>query len=300
MLTGHMIRTILICFFSVFLWSSDASAELRFATWNIEHLGSPGEGCLLRDDSDYLAIRDYLNVLEADVIAFQEVASFDAARRVFPEDRWDLVLTHRPFKGERPLCWLEIPLTQDEPNRLGDLQTGFAVRKSVSFTVHPTYKEIGDTIEGKGEEPYAADISIDVEGRVLRLLSVHLHAGCPVGEEDMSTSCSAIHSQAMHIRRWVDDQQTDAETLILLGDFNRVFRRDDPFWRNALPLGVAQVAVSAEGMEQNCLRRPEFIDHVVIVHPAHFKFFFGQQPLIRFDAKNHLISDHCPVFVDLQ
>ena len=282
------------------LWSSGASAKLRIATWNIEHLGSPGEGCLLRQDSDYQAIRDYIVALGADVIALQEVASVDAARRVFLEDEWNLIITDRPFKGERPLCWLERPITQDEPNRLGDLQTGFAVRKSVPFKVHPHYTQLGNTIEGESVEPYASDISVEVDGRVLRLLSLHLHAGCPLQAEDTSTSCGAIHSQTTHIRQWVDDRRKEVETVILLGDFNRVFSRDDPFWSNALPLGEVDMAVSAVDMEQDCLKRPEFIDHVVIVNPTHLRFSFGQQPLMRFDAKNHLISDHCPVFIDLQ
>ena len=55
--------------------------SLRVAAWNIEHLAErDGQGCRPRTDEDYAEVRRYIDRLDADVIAFQEVQSAAAAR----------------------------------------------------------------------------------------------------------------------------------------------------------------------------------------------------------------------------
>lgn len=62
--------------------------SLKVATWNIEHLAEKdGEGCRPRTEADYALLRRHADALNADVIAFQEVQSEAAARRVFDPQR---------------------------------------------------------------------------------------------------------------------------------------------------------------------------------------------------------------------
>jgi hypothetical protein len=61
---------------------------IRLATWNLEHLAErDGAGCRPRIEADYAMLRAHAERLEADVVAFQEVESAAAARRVFPAER---------------------------------------------------------------------------------------------------------------------------------------------------------------------------------------------------------------------
>ena len=46
------------------------SAELRIATWNLEHLAEEeGAGCRERNEADYALLRRYAERLDADVVA---------------------------------------------------------------------------------------------------------------------------------------------------------------------------------------------------------------------------------------
>ena len=56
--------------------------ELRVAAWNLEHLaGTNDEGCVGRDDADYIALAERIDALGVDVLAFQEVENAAAAER---------------------------------------------------------------------------------------------------------------------------------------------------------------------------------------------------------------------------
>jgi endonuclease/exonuclease/phosphatase family metal-dependent hydrolase len=82
-----------------------APQTIRLATWNIEHLAERnGTGCRPRTDEDYAQLRAHAERLGADVIALQEVESARAAARVFPEDRWTIVMSERPASTRSGYC----------------------------------------------------------------------------------------------------------------------------------------------------------------------------------------------------
>jgi exonuclease III len=62
-------------FLAAMLVTTGAAAhELKVATWNIEHLRDGiGEGPNPRDQADFDRLEAYAEILDADVIAFQEV-----------------------------------------------------------------------------------------------------------------------------------------------------------------------------------------------------------------------------------
>ena len=97
--------------------SPPAPAEwIRIATWNLNRLhwrtgGALWRGAVARGDEDYRTLARYARVLNADVVAFQEVNGPRAAARVFPLRDYDL-----HFSGRYD-------------SRYDDIYNGFAVRK---------------------------------------------------------------------------------------------------------------------------------------------------------------------------
>jgi len=63
---------------------SQPPPELHIVSWNLEHLAETNaSGCRPRDDADYDALKAHAAMLDADIVAFQEVESIAAAQRVF-------------------------------------------------------------------------------------------------------------------------------------------------------------------------------------------------------------------------
>ena len=102
---------------------SPAPSTLTLASWNMEHLAErDGSGCRPRTDADYAAMRDYVDALAADVIAFQEVESRAAAERVFDPSRYSVVIEARIGSGRNGACGGRPGLT------INAQRTGFAIR----------------------------------------------------------------------------------------------------------------------------------------------------------------------------
>ena len=280
----------------------------RIAAWNIEHLGVGEESCLFRDKADFRALRIYAEKLNADVIAIQEVASLKAARRVFPPDEYDVVLADRPNTGERALCWWEPPLTRAAPLKLGDQFTGFAIRKGVRYTVNPMVTGFGDLSEPPGNGAFvAADVTVELPDGPLRLLSVHLRWGCPGVDDYGLEECEWIFDQARVLRGWARQREADGRRYAMLGDFNRSWDRASPYWRIAFDLGDddGSLTASPEALQIDCrdvaARGKSFIDHVFVFGKSmRERLRFGQLPIVPFDDRNYVISDHCPVFADIE
>ena len=77
---------------------------LRLATWNIEHLAAAdGAGCRPRTAADYAELRAVAELLDADVVAVQEVQNTQALARVFDPAVYDLVVSARRDTG-RATC----------------------------------------------------------------------------------------------------------------------------------------------------------------------------------------------------
>lgn len=80
--------------------AAPAGSGLKLATWNLEWLttrpkGDPGlpEDAGPKAAEDIEALRRYADVLDADVVAFQEVDGPEVAARVFTPDRYVIVTT---------------------------------------------------------------------------------------------------------------------------------------------------------------------------------------------------------------
>lgn len=91
-------------------------APLKVATWNLEWLNrANGAGTAKRVDADYERLRKYADLLNADVIAVQEVDGEEALRRVFDDGTYDYHVA----------------------SQNGVQLTGFAYRSTLSVTENP-------------------------------------------------------------------------------------------------------------------------------------------------------------------
>jgi endonuclease/exonuclease/phosphatase family metal-dependent hydrolase len=258
--------------------------SVRVATWNIAHLGEAGEGCVPRTQAQIAAIRDYARALDAEVISFQEVASEAAAEAVFPREEWQLFISRRVYDRPQPQC------RQDRSKVMGHMRTGFAVRRPLVAEWQPELNALGDTLSRPNEEPHGVDLLLNIEGRQFRMLSIHLTSGCSAGDSAASPSCAALFSQAPALRSWVDAREANGEDWLILGDFNRFWERDDPFWSSALgdQRETAQFIPQAAGS----------IDHIVAARTQMGTIMTGlEQPD---SAISQDLSDHEPVIAEIR
>jgi endonuclease/exonuclease/phosphatase family metal-dependent hydrolase len=290
-----------------------APAELKIATWNLEWFmtpetlraltpacspaDAPRDGArravpcevaheFARSREDIAALKRHARVLDADIIALQEVDGPEAARLVFPDYQFC-------FSG-----------------RMAVQNNGFAIRRGLPFACAPDLAELS----------LDDDVRRGVELRVfpgtaqeLRLLSVHLKSGCA---RDSLTSprpnCGVLARQVPVLERWIDTQALENKPFALLGDFNRDLRREPPgtsLWGeidDASPPD-ADLVNTAEGQTfQNCMPSQTFsgyIDYIILgrqMAQGLVQDSFGRALFRPKDALRRKLSDHCPVFIRLR
>ena len=284
-----------------------APAEwIRIASWNLNRLhwrtgGALWRGAPARSDDDYRTLARYVRVLNADIIAFQEVNGPRAAERVFPARDYALHVSGR------------------YDSRYNDIYTGFAVRKGrFEKVVKRDHPELGLSV-GSGSRyqlRWGVDLSVSRGGRTLRLLNVHLKSKCfnKSLTTPRSRACRTLARQLEPLEDWIDDRWREAVPFVVLGDFNREIDRNgtrDHLWTaiaDGDPPGLALHWLSA-GRDPACWRGTSRhfrypIDFFVFgarswkrVDPASFRQVVWTDADA--DPRRGLPSDHCPIAVDL-
>ena len=284
---NRTVRTLTASVLLVFLIQAVAvranAAEIRIASWNIYWLTSEDPDHHRRKAGDYARLARYANDLDADVIALQEVdAGF--VRKVFPLKRYRIELSHRDDARQR---------------------TGFAIRKGIRYRRLPDYRELST----KWGLRYGTVIELEVGGRKIDLMSVHLKSGCHDRDLDRpaTRSCRDLKSQAGPLESWIDRRLERGRAFVLLGDFNRrMDRRRDDLWQliaDGIPKPIYRVNA---GKKPECWdgRFPEFIDHIIVgpiagkaVKPHSFEeLTYTETNYYRWRKR---LSDHCPISIRL-
>ena len=259
---------------------------LTLASWNMEHLAErEGSGCRPRTDADYAAMRAYVDTLAADVIALQEVESKAAAERVFDPARYTVLIEARTGTGRKGECGGRPGLTFNAQ------RTGFAIRRGLAFDRQPDFTDLQ-----VGNPDLRSGVDVVVRpalGTPIRLLSVHLKAGCSSG--DRNEACPVLFQQVPVMERWIDLRAAEGIRFAVLGDFNRrlAMPGDAPWadWDDASPAN-ADLALAAGTQSARCdPRYRDFIDHIVLDRRA-------AAGLVAFEEKTYAatpLSDHCAI-----
>lgn len=261
-------------------------APLRVASWNIEHLAERnGSGCRPRTDADYRALRDYVEALDADVVAFQEVESKAAAERVFEPSEWTVLIEQRTGSAQRGECG------RGNSQRLNAQRTGFAIRKGLPFDRQPdlTALQLGDADLRSG-----VDVILRPAGAApVRMLSVHLKSGCSSG--DSREACPILFRQVPVLEQWIDARAAEGTRFAVLGDFNRRLAlagdRVWAEWDDASPANADLTLASGDRGARCNPRYADFIDFIVLDRRA-------ATGLRGFEEKTYTgeaLSDHCAV-----
>ena len=281
--------------------------EFRIATFNIEnfwhvegeHLrpakgGGPGSK---RSVDDYDAIRAIIDKLEADIIGLQEFGAPDGVRLLFPEQDWDMVFSKR-FEDD-----LIHDPTQIETDTKRDIYTALVVRRSAAKIVGTERIELDDLGAGRTRLREGTAALIDVAGQRFWAASIHLKSGCfETNNLGSDGSCRTLAKQIPILEDWLDAKSLAGERVALLGDFNRQLDRGIDVIRQDLddndPVDIFKVPHRQKSLCEAFKPTPRVSIDYVLLNEAMWEFVsVPAEPKLNFSDRQ--ISDHCPVFVDV-
>jgi len=269
-----------------------ASRDLKVATWNIAWLTTSRDrlpqGLQPRAAADLETLRAYARSLAADVVALQEVDGPEAARLVFDPGAYNF---HFPDEA--------------------DVQrTGFAVRRTLRWERNPDLVGLDLAPSARHSLRRGADITLVEAGSRLRLLSVHLKAGCewsPLGDQGRE-ECATLGRQVPELAGWIRRVMAEGTAFMILGDFNRRLGRRDDELRRALeaaaPLRHANGGFASPCWQDGRPQGREFIDHILLGGAAR-GWVDGSARVLVYreqgrEAWKDRLSDHCPLSVVLR
>jgi endonuclease/exonuclease/phosphatase family metal-dependent hydrolase len=269
------------------LFAAPAGADtLKLATWNLEWLtlrpaGDPAlpADVTPRQDGDFALLAGYAAKLAADVVAFQEVDGPQAAARVFPPDRYRIVVTHDPVVQ----------------------RVGLAIRRDIAFTQNPDVTALDPYPDARLPLRSGADVTLQLGGSRLRLLAVHLKTGCFDGPlaRSRKPACATLRQQVPALAGWIAQRQAEGVPYVVLGDFNRHFGDGDPV--SAALLQSAPLTIADAGVSSPCWGGERFIDHILAggaarawLQPDSLRVLVYRQTGPEWKQR---LSDHCPVSV---
>ncbi len=284
-------RRALLC---LLLLAFPARAEnLRLATWNIAWLTQKPAGhpdlprnITPRSPADLARLAGYAERLAADVVALQEIDGAAAAALVFPPDKWAIHLTDEA-DTQRP---------------------GFAIRRGLRVTVHADLAALDFAPNARFSMRRGADITVGEGASLIRLLSVHLKAGCRDGalRVPRDPDCEALSRQMPPLAGWVAARRAEGVAFAILGDFNRRMERDEDLAQilaESAPLTRATAGQSSPCWAGGDGRGRPFIDHILLGGPARGWLVPGSLRVLvygeRDPAFRDRLSDHCPVSIRL-
>jgi endonuclease/exonuclease/phosphatase family metal-dependent hydrolase len=286
-------RRILMLLLLLLATPAQAQNEIKLATWNIawltlkpaNHPDLP-QNLTARRESDFALLRGYAQRLNADIVALQEIDGEAAAARVFDSATYLFHLTD-----------------EDDIQR-----PGFAIRRTLRVTRNPDLAALDIRAGARRSLRRGADVTVETPtGQRLRLLSVHLNAGCREDPfERGPPECESLARQAEIIARWVEARRREGVAFAVLGDFNRRIGERDDFLR--IVEAGQPLARPTAGFASPCWAdarggRP-FISHILLGGAARDWTVANSMAVLVYAERDRSfrdrLSDHCPVSVRLR
>jgi endonuclease/exonuclease/phosphatase family metal-dependent hydrolase len=289
-----LLRLLLPCLVALAAVPAQAQQEIRLATWNIAWLtlkptGHPDlpRDIRARSPEDFRLLRGYAERLDADIVAIQEIDGEAAAARVFDPARYVIHLTSES-DTQRP---------------------GFAVRRGLRMIRNADLVELDIRAGARRSLRRGADITVETpQGTRLRLLSIHLNAGCRDEPllQDPPPDCEGIARQAQILAGWVEARRREGVAFVVLGDFNRrITARDDllRIMEAEVPLARPTAGFSSPCWSDARGGRP-FVSHILAGGPAQQWVVPDSMNVLVYAERDRSyrdrLSDHCPVSVRLR
>jgi hypothetical protein len=240
------------------------------------------------EGKDLDALARYAARLAPDVIALEGIASREAAARLFPPERYAFAFA-------------------DVPPPFG---LGFAVRRELTLTRHPDLAAL-DVYgpEAKWHLRAGADVTVAGPGLPpLRLLAVHLKAGCRRGLDAGGgrAACRVLSAQLEEIARWIAAREREGAAFAVLGDFNLEANGRDGL---LTALGPGRELPGGGLLEPTaryaspCWGGEPFVDRIVLGGAARAWVVPGSLHVLVYReterAARARLSSHCPVALRL-
>lgn len=281
-----------------------AEQTVRIGTWNMEWLdGGASPKGPSRSDEDYEKMGAMFKSADLDVMAFEEVGTKSALKKVIGSDfniEMSTRATEPPDEGE----WIQY--------------TGFAIRKGITYKRHA---DVSMDVNNNNSMRNGVDITLYQDGKAyLRLLAVHLKSSCFYQSETYSSSCKTLEKQAVILHEWVKSREEEHVPFAVMGDFNRRMADNTNHWFLDELEGVdddyVQLYLATQGRHSNCWSKStsssgkvtmhqytQYIDHIVfndLAQPSGLSSSFKQTTVSKAQAKAYNLSDHCPISIEYE
>lgn len=266
-----------------------AQTQVKISTWNIAWLTTKPSGhpdlppdIRTRSEEDFARLRVYATRLDADIVALQEIDGPLAAARVFDSRQYATHLTEEP-DVQRP---------------------GFAYRRSLNVTHNPDLVGLDLRPTARYSLRRGADITLTTAtGSRLRLLSIHLNAGCRDGAIATSErrECDSLGRQVPVLAGWIAERRREGVPFVILGDFNRRIGREDELY--AALTDAAPLTRANEGFRNPCWGGSDFVSHILLGGAARGWLVPDTARVLVYAERDRrmrdTLSDHCPLSVRL-
>lgn len=283
------INFIIFCFLFLSLCPSLQAKPIKITTWNIEWLLSSSDiknykiptDVRIRRPEDYIRLNYYINKLNSDIIALQEIGSIDTAKHIFPPNQYyffisqDKIAQH-PFLAIRKTLPFRIKQNSDLVT-LSKVNTNHTLRSAIDLTLYHNKAN-------------------------LRILVVHLKSRCQDKPLTNSKSaCADLRKQQIVLQQWIIKRNKEKQPFIILGDFNRILSLHDAFFSSLSP--SFPITIPTTGFASPCWGGNYFIDGFILNQQAGQWFIKRSLKVMVYKEKQfkdqlHL-SDHCPVSIEL-
>ena len=289
------------------LISFDLKANLRIATWNMEWLSDKGDMIQgRRFHEDYLMMQNIAGVLNADLIAFQEVDSLHVLKNVFSPEKYNFYLSERA----------DILKYRKNSQQF----TGWVVKKHFSVQDRPDNRSLAlPSLFRQHHLRYGSYIElIRPDEPNLHLLSIHLKSGCFDKSPHSNSACRKLARQINALVVWIKTRILLNQAFIIAGDFNHYLDTEsDWVWKRLIDeVGIKNLINLTANTDAKCkvrhynfrTRRWEnriyhtLIDHIIASPNAISQLHLLTSKQFQYSyhtATKYRLPDHCPVYVDL-
>lgn len=268
-----------------FLSPSLYARSIKVTTWNTEWLLSLSDrseyqvpkDVKQRSGQDFVRLAYYINRLDSDIIALQEVGSIETAEQIIPKNQYDFFISQDKV-AQHPVLAIRktVPYhTRQNPDltALNPMNLSHPLRSGLDITLYDDKTSI-------------------------RILVIHLKSQCQ--DQPLTAppqACHLLKQQQAVLRQWIQDRIKEKQAFIIMGDFNRILSIHDGFFQNL----SASLILPTNGLASPCWGGNYFIDGFILDPLTGRQVINHSLRVMVYKEKEYemqtRLSDHCPVSI---